>query len=277
MSVPRRLLQEDSELPTVAITGVVLRTTVFTNTIRVESEVRSVADGVSSGSLAKDLSMALGTPITNITLTQQPTTMPYDSLPDPNASTGGSLPGWIIGTIVGAILVLMPIPAYLLYKRRKRKHLEAVEKQQAEAAAARQRMQSRIIKSGGKSFSGRPSGAGNDPYGDAHDILVQSGAVGYGYGPGGPGSMVEGSRQNSMNNLVMAPQRSDSFAALPLSPQRLLYQQNSLGPGAMPPPSPARAPSFAAARQNGSAVFPVRYSDEASTSSGNTSPEMRRL
>lgn len=266
----RRLLQDTTQ-DTTQESGVILRVTVLTNTLRVESEVRTVADGVSSGSLASDLTMALGTPVTNVTFTQQPTTMPYNTLPDPNANTGGSLPGWIIGTIVGAILVLMPIPAYILYKRHKRKHLEALEKQQAEAAAARQRMQSRIIKSGGKSFTRQGTNGL-----DAHDIYALGGPLG---SPYGPGSVAANSRQNSMTGVnPMLGARTNSFA----SPQRLLYQQNSLGPGGMPaPPSPSRThsrtPSFAHARQHSGAVFPIRYSDEASTSSGNISEPNEKM
>ena len=134
--------------------GIQMRLSVNTNSIRVESEVKSLIQAIQSGQLAKDLSIALGSEVTNITMITDPEIVDYNSVPDPNESTGGSLPGWIIGAIIGGIVVLIPIPAYLLYRRSKRKHIEALAKQQAEAAAARQRMQSRIIKStGGKSFS----------------------------------------------------------------------------------------------------------------------------
>jgi hypothetical protein len=140
--------------------GVHLRVTVVTNSLRVESEVRAVAEGVASGALAADLSRMLGAPVTNVTLTAQPTTVPYDKIPDPNASTGGSVPGWAIGVLIGCILVLAPVPCYLCYRRQQRKHVEAVEKQQAEAAATRQRMQSRVIGSGSKAFAARGAGSG---------------------------------------------------------------------------------------------------------------------
>ena len=235
--------------------------------------MRSVVDGVSSGTLAQDLTMALGAPVDNITLTAQPITQPYDFIEDPNASTGGSLPGWIIGCIVGAILVLMPVPAYIMYKRHKRKHLETVEKQQAEAAAARQRMQSRIIKASGKSFTGAARN------GSEHDILARTGSMasyggGYGqyptgvYGATGPDSVIDG----RMDSLTM--QRTGSFAAPPsptrgLTPQRALYQSQSLGPGGLP--SPNRVPSYAnmgSMSLGRGAVHPIRGSDETSTSSG---------
>jgi hypothetical protein len=250
-------------------TQVHLRVKVHTNNIRVESEVRSVVDGVSSGTMAQDLSMALGAPVNNITLTAQPITQPYDFITDPNASTGGSLPGWIIGCIVGAVLVLLPVPAYIMYKRHKRKHLEAVEKQQAEAAAARQRMQSRIIKASGKSFTGAARN------GSEHDILARTGSMasygGYGaYGATGPDSVLDG----RIDSITM--QRTGSFmGGAPPSPtrgptpQRQLYQSQSLGPGGLP--SPNRVPSYA---NMGSmslargAVHPIRGSDETSTSSG---------
>jgi hypothetical protein len=251
-------------------TQVHLRVKVHTNSIRVESEVRSVVDGVSSGTLAQDLSMALGAPVDNMTLTAQPITQPYDFIEDPNASTGGSMPGWIIGCIVGAVLVLMPVPAYIMYKRHKRKHLEAVEKQQAEAAAARQRMQSRIIKASGKSFTGA---ARNGP---EHDILARTGSMasyggGYGgYGNTGPDSVIDG----RIDSITM--QRSGSFiGGAPPSPgrgptpQRQLYQSQSLGPGGLP--SPHRVPSYAnmgSMSLTRGAVHPIRGSDETSTSSG---------
>ncbi|KAG7674421.1 hypothetical protein Ndes2437B_g00684 [Nannochloris sp. 'desiccata'] len=256
-------------------TQVHLRVKVHTNNLRVESEVRSVVDGVSSGTLAQDLSMALGAPVSNITLTAQPITQPYDFIQDPNASTGGSVPGWIIGCIVGAILVLMPVPAYIMYKRHKRKHLEAVEKQQAEAAASRQRMQSRIIKASGKSFTGAAR------TGSEHDILARTGSMasyggGYGgYGPTGPDSVIDG----RIDSITM--QRSGSFIGNgvggppsptrgpSVTPQRQLYQSQSLGPGGLP--SPNRVPSYAnmgSMNLARGAVHPIRGSDEISTSSG---------
>lgn len=260
----RRHLQQESA-SNVGST-VVLRVKVHTNYLRVESEVRTVVDGISSGTLAQDLTMSLGAPVSNVSLTAQPITQPYNFNEDPNANSGGSLPGWIIGCIVGAILVVMPIPAYVLYKRHKRKHLETVEKQQAEAAAARQRMQSRIIKSGGKSFSA--------PRSDAleHDIYARSGSIAS-YGgythvyPPGPESVVEG-RIDSATML-----RSASFVGPPRSPTRMpsmqqqRYQEQSLGPGG----APNRAPSYTNMQQmnfSRGAVLPMRGSDEASTSSG---------
>jgi hypothetical protein len=237
---------------------------VHTNNIRVESEVRSVVDGVSSGSMAQDLSMALGAPVENITLTAQPITQPYDFIEDPNASTGGSVPGWIVGCIVGAILVLLPVPAYIMYKRHKRKHLEAVEKQQAEAAAARQRMQSRIIKASGKSFT---NAARN---GSEHDILARTGSMASygGYGGTGPDSVIDG----RIDSITL--QRSGSFmgnggGGPSMTPQRQLYQSQSLGPGGLP--SPSRVPSYAnmgSMNLARGAVHPIRGSDETSTSSG---------
>ena len=259
----RRLLGTNDPGSTIA-SSVLLRVKVHTNYIRVESEVRSVVDGVSSGTLAEDLSMALGAPVTNVTLTAQPITQPYDFLEDPNASTGGSLPGWIIGCIVGAVLVLLPIPAYILYKRHKKKHLEAVERQQAEAAAARQRMQTRIIKASGKSFTGR-EGEENFYGGPGAPGSVTSFGP---YSPSGPGSVMDG-RSDSMSmrqNSFMTPRSSGRMP----TPQQQLYQQQSLGPGAMPAAA-TRAPSYVNMSFNRGSVLPIRGSDEASTSSGNLS------
>jgi hypothetical protein len=276
----RVVLQLDEPLSTVA-SSVLLRVTVHTNYLRVESEVASVVDGVTSGSLAQDMTMS-GVPVSNATLTAQPIVQPYDFIEDPNASTGGSLPGWIIGCIVGAVLVILPIPAYMMYKRHKRKHVEAVEKQQAEAAAARQRMQTRIIKASGKSFSaqGGPGAASE------HDILARSGSIsGYGGASGYPspfaGSGTPGGvdpRMDSMSrqgSFYGGHGRSPSLGRVP-SIQQQRYQEQSLGPGAMPTPS--RAPSFAGMSHQSmsiprGAVLPVRGSDEASTSSGNLSDQ----
>jgi len=273
-------------------TGVQMRVTVNTNTIRVESEVESVLQAVNSGELAESLSMALGTPVENITLVTDPQIVPYNSVPDPNESTGGDLPGWIIGAIVGGILILIPIPAYILYKRNKRKHLEALTRQQAEAAAARQRMQSRIIEAGGHaSFS-----AQKDP------LKVMNGSENGEIYPQGiytPGSMIERdhTKQSPSNwsnpgeSPVIEHQRSNSSLVNPYTPgsispsrsflsqqqQRTLYQQNSLGPGGMPPVS--RVNSYSHGRHASGSVYPIRYSDEESpsNSSGDLSDRSRKV
>ena len=274
-------------------TGVQMRVTVNTNSIRVESEVESVVQAVNSGELAESLSMALGTPVENITLITDPQIVPYNSVPDPNESTGGDLPGWIIGAIVGGILILIPIPAYILYKRNKRKHLEALTRQQAEAAAARQRMQSRIIKAGGHaSFSAQR---------DSLKMMngSENGEI-YPQGLYTPGSMIErdhtkqssGSWSNPGESPVIDHQRSNSNLVNPYTPgrsvspsrsflsqqqQRTLYQQNSLGPGGMPPVS--RVNSYSHGRHASGSVYPVRYSDEESpsNSSGDLSDRSRKV
>ena len=246
--------------------GIQMRLKVNTNSIRVESEVRSMIQAVQSGQLAKDLSIALGSEVSNITLVTDPEVILYNSVEDPNASTGGSLPGWIIGAIVGGILILIPIPAYLLYRRSKRKHLEALAKQQAEAAAARQRMQSRIIKSTGKSFS----------QGVADFENMESGE----YYMGTPNGSVTG-RQMSANWMnVDASGRSltptpgyggtPPARALQQQHQRALYQSNSLGPGGLPQVN--RVGSFTGqGSARGGSVYPVhRYSDSASLPSSSS-------
>jgi hypothetical protein len=266
----RALRQTSSTSVAVQDSGVQLRVTVKTNSIRVASEVRTVGDGVNSGLLAADLAASLGSPVTNVTLTAKPATLPFDKLPDPNATSGGSLPTWAIGVICGCVLVFLPVPCYVLYRRQKRKHLEALEKQQAEAAAARQRMQSRVIKPGGKSFTIR----GSSNPADAHDILVRSGSLGGGMlpygsgmarvpsgldlGPGGPGSVAPHSLLGGASPF--APNRPPSFS----QQQRAAYQNRSDGFG---PPS-SRAPSTTGRPQPGAgAVHPMHYADEASTSS----------
>jgi len=215
-----------------------------------------------------------------------PEILPYDSVADPNESTGGSLPGWIIGAIVGGIIILIPIPAYLLYKRSKRKHIEALAKQQAEAAAARQRMQSRIIKStGGKSFSYQ-EGDNLSGLENGHEIspnnlppLNTPGSV--------TGRQYSGNWHSRSNSGFLEPQRSNSQLGTPgyvgNSPtrswqqqqQRTLYQQNSLGPGGMPPVN--RVASYTNGRHASGSVYPVRYSGSGSpsSSSGNLSEPRR--
>lgn len=266
--------------------GIQMRVAVNTNSIRVESEVRSLIQAIQSGELAEDLSIALGTDIENITMITDPEILPYDSVADPNESTGGSLPGWIIGAIVGGIIILIPIPAYLLYKRSKRKHIEALAKQQAEAAAARQRMQSRIIKStGGKSFSYQEgdnlSGLenGQEIYPSNLPPLNTPGSV--------TGRQYSSNWHSRSNSGLLEPQRSNSQIGTPgyagNSPtrawqqqqQRALYQQNSLGPGGMPPVN--RVASYTNGRHASGSVYPVRYSGSGSpsSSSGNLSEPRR--
>lgn len=282
----RKLLQPES----VWVTGVLLRVRVNTNTIRVESEVNTIVDAINTGSLANDLTTSMGSEVNNASLTQQPATVPFEKLPDPNANSGGSLPGWIIGTIVGAILILMPIPIYLIYKRRRRQHLEALEKQAAEAAAARQRMQSRVIKSGGKSFlqhaGGTSMGVLDDPEnGDRMESLA-----GFSYAPSIADSVEASSRRDSvmrsgsptaMGMVGRAPSvastRMSQRTFSTLSPEQqqsfLRYQSQSLGGVSFLPSQHGRSPSNGHSRQlSGAAVFPAPYiSDETSSSSGNNS------
>jgi hypothetical protein len=248
--------------------GIQMRLAVNTNSIRVESEVRSMIQAVQSGQLAKDLTIALGSEVSNITMITDPEVVPYNSVEDPNASTGGSLPGWIIGAIVGGIIILIPIPAYLLYRRSKRKHIEALAKQQAEAAAARQRMQSRIIKSTGKSFSQGP--------GDVD--LIENGE----YYLNTPTDSVTGRQQSG--NWVTVDGSGRSFTpppgysggsplparSLQQQHQRAMYQSNSLGPGGLPQVN--RIGSFSGqSAGRGSSVYPVhRYSDSSSLPSSSS-------
>ena len=268
-----RRLQETTE------SGIRMRIRVHTNSIRVDSEIASVKRGIDSQSLKTDLAMMLGTEITSISMVTDPEIYPYNSVPDANESTGGSMPGWIIGAIVGGIIVLIPIPAYLLYKRSKRKHLEALAKHQAEAAAARQRMQSRIIKTGGaKSFTtSLDTTKMNDL--EIQDIYAHSAQT-----LNTPGSIIS-ARQNSGLWLPSLPSSSnfgtprvDGYGGN--SPRRswqhqqlrTLYQQNSLGPGGMP--SVSRISSYTSTQRHApGTVYPVRYSDEdtPSSSSGNLS------
>ena len=244
--------------------GIQMRLKVNTNSIRVESEVRSMIQAIQSGQLAKDLTIALGSEVSNITMIDDPEVIPYNSVEDPNASTGGSLPGWIIGAIVGGIIILIPIPAYLLYRRSKRKHIEALAKQQAEAAAARQRMQSRIIKSTGKSFS---QGTADLDYMESGEYYMNT-----------PNGSVTGRQLSAQwmnvdaSGRSLTPPPTRALQTAQQQHQRALYQSNSLGPGGLPQVN--RVGSFTGQNggpRGGSAVYPVhRYSDSASLPSSSS-------
>lgn len=280
----RKLLQTEY----VWVTGVLLRVKINTNVIRAESEVNTLINGINSGSLAKDVTTSLGSEVTNITLTQQPAIVPFDELPDPNEGSGGSLPGWIIGIIVGSILVVLPIPIYLIHKRRRRRHIEALEKQAAEAAAARQRMQSRVIKSGGKSFlqhsGGTSLGVLDDPefsdrmaalndFSDAPsvDSLETGSRLGSTYKGGSPTALGAGRAPSFASTRIsqrsyLTPEQQQSF---------LRYQSQSLGGSGFLPSQHARSPTTTPSHNRqlgGAAVFPAPFtSDESSSSSGNYS------
>lgn len=282
------------------ITGVILRVQVLTNAMRVQSEVTTLVNAIDSGMLASDLQLALGMEITNISFTQQPVSSPYNMVT--TSSPAGSLPTWAIGVIVGVILILLPIPLYILYRRRRKSHISALEKQQAEAAAARQRMQSRILKTGGKMFS-----KGRSPYGSAYNVGAAQGLPGDAIlleqakssMPGGsPSSRVTESlssdgdscRDSISSNASFRMERysqsmADGVANMEAN-RALYYQQQSIGRT-----MPHRSPPFGLSRPPGSNVdvsaryqhpgrvnvrygstYPLRYpTEEASTSSGNLS------
>ncbi|KAL4441798.1 hypothetical protein ABPG77_003714 [Micractinium sp. CCAP 211/92] len=160
----RDLLQTDKS-------GAELKIVLATNSVRVPSEISSLEDGVTSGSLADDITLA-GIIVDNITMLTAPFT---EDLIGPGTQEGNTensdLPGWAIGVIVGAILLIVPGPLFLLVRWRKRKNKEAAAIAEAEAEAARQRMQSRVMRPGSKSFSLKPGGS-------AADIMVMSGSAG---------------------------------------------------------------------------------------------------
>jgi hypothetical protein len=83
---------------------------------------------------------------------------------------------WVIGVVVGAVLLILPGPLFLLVRWRKRKNREAREVQAAEAEAARQRMHSKMMRPGSKSFTIRP--------GSSADIMVRPRGGGGGGGNG---------------------------------------------------------------------------------------------
>jgi hypothetical protein len=151
--------------------GAELKIIVATNAARVDSEIKTFEDGVESGAMAQDFTLA-GIDTENLTMLAAPYT--EDLVGPGNTQEGGdsSFKAWIIAVIVGVVLIVVPVPAYLLVRWRKRKNKEAAAIQAAEAEAARQRMQSRIMRPGSKSFSLKPGG------GSSADIMVRSGSIG---------------------------------------------------------------------------------------------------
>lgn len=190
----RRLLQTEKS-------GARLKVTVKTNFIRVESEIAAVVQGALSGTLAADLT-TMGINVDNATIWEEPQVLPIKNLPtsgEDTSSSSSSLPVWGIAAIIAAVLIILPVPVYCVIKHRKRKHREALERQAEESAAARARMQSRIIKPGGKSMTMRP--------GDTHNIMVRAGSI------SAQGGMYPGPNYTSH----ATPGRENSFSQLPLS------------------------------------------------------------
>lgn len=108
----------------------------------------------------------------NLTVLAPPLTQ--DLIGPGNIETDGdtSLEAWLIAVIVGVVLLMVPVPTYLFVRWRKRKTKQAAALAAAEAEAARQRMHSRIMRPGSKSFSLKPAQAGSA------DIMVQTGSIG---------------------------------------------------------------------------------------------------
>ncbi|KAL4434018.1 hypothetical protein ABPG75_000459 [Micractinium tetrahymenae] len=166
----RRLLAS-RDLLQVEKSGAELKVVVVTNLVRVPSEISSIEDGVTSGSLADDITLA-GIIVDNVTMLTAPYTEDQIGPGTQEGNTESSgLHGWVIGVIVGAVLLVIPGPLFLLVRWRKRKNKEAAAIAEAEAEAARQRMQSRVMRPGSKSFMLKPGGS-------AADIMVMSGSAG---------------------------------------------------------------------------------------------------
>lgn len=108
--------------------------------------------------------------------------------------------------VVGVVLLVVPVPAYLLVRWHKRKTKEAAALQAAEAEAARQRMQSRMMRPGSKSFSLKPGASG----GSTADIMVRSGSVGglAGYHNNGRLQSWSGSPDRTYGQLSISRQAS---------------------------------------------------------------------
>ena len=93
------------------------------------------------------------------------------------------LQSWVVGVIVGVILLLLPVPLFMLVRWRKRKNREARDLQAAEAEAARQRMHSKMmLRTGSKSFSLKPGGSAADIM--VRRVVAWCGWGGWGWGGG---------------------------------------------------------------------------------------------
>lgn len=145
---------------------------VATSSVRTDSEMATFEEGVESGRMARDFTLA-GIDTENLTLLMPPyqEELIGPGTVDEDAASGGTQ-SWVVGVIVGVILLLLPVPLFMLVRWRKRKNREARDLQAAEAEAARQRMHSKMmLRTGSKSFSLKPGGS-------AADIMVRSGSMG---------------------------------------------------------------------------------------------------
>lgn len=152
--------------------GAELKIVVATAQVRVDSEIAAFEEGVESGMMARDFTLA-GVQTENLTLLMAPFTEDLIG-PGNSDNTGGDtgVQVWVIALIVGVVLLVLPVPTFLLVRWRKRKNREARELQAAETEAARHRMQSKMLRPGSKSFSLKPGGS------SGNDLMVRSGSMG---------------------------------------------------------------------------------------------------
>lgn len=165
----RRLSSRD--LLQIERSGAELRITVATAQVRTDSEIATFEEGVDSGMMARDFTLA-GILTDNLTMLALPHQEDLIGPGNVESDSGsGGLATWVIALIVGVVLLLLPVPTYMLVRWKRRKNREARELQAAEAEAARQRMQSKFMRPGSKSFSLKPGGS-------SADIMVRSGSMG---------------------------------------------------------------------------------------------------
>ncbi|KAI3434738.1 hypothetical protein D9Q98_002798 [Chlorella vulgaris] len=165
----RRLAGGSRALLQTEKSGAELRIVVATASVRTDSEIATFNEGVDSGSMARDFTLA-GIETDNLTLlipAYQEDLIGPGNVEDKPTDTVES---WVIGVIVGCILLILPIPLFFLIRWRKRKNREGREIAAAEAEALRQRTQSKFMRPGSKSFTLRS--------GPSADIMVRSGSIG---------------------------------------------------------------------------------------------------
>lgn len=165
-----RRLYASRDLLQIEKSGANLRIVVATNSERVPSEIASIEEGVASGAMADDFTIA-GILTDNLTLSVSPQVEDLIGPGTVEGTSDGGFKAWIIAVIVGGILLIVPIPAFFIIRWRKRRNKEESAVQAAETEAARLRMQSRVVRPGSKSFSLKPGGS-------SADIMVMSGSMG---------------------------------------------------------------------------------------------------
>ncbi|EFN57262.1 expressed protein [Chlorella variabilis] len=110
----RRLASRD--LLQIEKSGAELRIVVATSSVRTDSEMATFEEGVESGRMARDFTLA-GIDTENLTLLMPPyqEELIGPGTVDEDAASGGTQ-SWVVGVIVGVILLLLPVPLFMLVR-----------------------------------------------------------------------------------------------------------------------------------------------------------------